>query len=222
MTWEVLTGDCLEIIPTLSGVAIDAVITDPVYGIGAPSGTINKKRNKTAYDTDLFHDTPEYIAGVVVPAINLLRDMVGCVILTPGNRNFCLYPQPDSFGAFYQPASVGVQTFGNADAQPIFYYGKNATKKNLGKACSFKTTERAEDVDHPCPKPLAAWQKLVLNHTLPGQTILDPFCGSGTTGIICARTGRNFIGIEIVPRYAELARQMIAEAFAKAWQPVMF
>ena len=45
-----------------------------------------------------------------------------------------------------------------------------------------------------------------------GATVLDPFCGSGTTGVACVQTGRNFIGIEIDPGYCEIARRRIADA----------
>lgn len=131
---------------------------------------------------------------------------------TPGNRNFSLYPQPDSFGCFYQPAAVGLQTFGNLDAQPIFYYGKNATKKNMGVRCSFQMTSQADDVAHPCRKPTKEWQQLILAHTLPGQTVLDPFMGSGTTGEICIKNDRKFIGVELDVAYFQLAKQRIEKA----------
>jgi len=49
-------------------------------------------------------------------------------------------------------------------------------------------------------------------HTLPGDTILDPFMGSGTTGVACVQTGRDFIGIEIDPTYFAIAEKRIAEA----------
>ena len=61
-------------------------------------------------------------------------------------------------------------------------------------------------------------QKLVSRLTEPGATILDPFMGSGTTGVACIKTGRNFIGIEIRPTYYAIAEKRIAEAQA---QPVL-
>ena len=50
----------------------------------------------------------------------------------------------------------------------------------------------------------------------PGQTILDPFMGSGTTGVACARLGRSFIGIEIEPRYFDIACKRIEDAYKQA------
>jgi DNA modification methylase len=202
-------GDCREILPTLG--RVDAVVTDPPYGIDGYRGSINKARGKANYAGG-FEDTPEYISSAVVPSIKLLIERCGCVVLTPGNRNMSAYPQPDSFGCFFQPASVGMQGFGNADAQPIFYYGKNASKKNLGKPCSYQLTESAEANGHPCVKPLRAWTKLVNNVTSLGQTVLDPFMGSGTTGVSCCRLGRKFIGIELEQSYFDISCKRIAEA----------
>ena len=209
-------GDCLEILPTLP--KVDAVITDPPYGINGYRGTVNMARGKANY-TDAFPDTAEYVRDVVVHGVRQMIAMCGCVVLTPGNRNFSAYPQPDSFGCFYQPASVGMQGFGNADAQPIFYYGKNASKKNMGVPCSYQLTESPEVNGHPCVKPYKAWSKIVGNVTLQGHTVLDPFMGSGTTGVACLNLGRKFVGIEIEPRYFDIACERIARAHA---QPRLF
>jgi len=53
---------------------------------------------------------------------------------------------------------------------------------------------------------------VIENYTNEGDTILDPFMGSGTTGVACVQTGRNFIGIEIDPTYFAIAEKRIAEA----------
>jgi DNA modification methylase len=214
MDYRLIQGDCLDVLPGLGG--IDAVITDPPYGINGGSGHINRERGKGNY-TGEFEDTREYIADVIVPIIKRLISMCGCVILTPGNKNFDLYPRPDSFGCYYQPAAAGLQVFGNLDAQPIFYYGKNASKKNMGVPCSYQLTEAPEANGHPCVKPIKAWTKLILNNTLPGQTVLDPFMGSGTTGVGCRTTGRRFIGVELDERYFKIAERRIAQA-----QPPLF
>lgn len=58
-------------------------------------------------------------------------------------------------------------------------------------------------------KPVALMQYLIERYTLPGQTVLDPFMGSGATGKACVRTGRNFIGVELDPHYFSVARDGI-------------
>ena len=65
---------------------------------------------------------------------------------------------------------------------------------------------------HPTQKPVALGAHFISLHTQPGDTVLDPFMGSGTTGVACVQTGRNFIGIEIEPKYFEIAQARISAA----------
>jgi site-specific DNA-methyltransferase (adenine-specific) len=58
---------------------------------------------------------------------------------------------------------------------------------------------------HPTQKPLALLERIIAAVTLPGDTVLDPFCGSGTTGVASVRLGRNFVGIELIPDYVQLS-----------------
>jgi len=69
-----------------------------------------------------------------------------------------------------------------------------------------------EITEHPTTKPLWLMQRLITVSTNPDMTVLDCFAGSGTTGVACVQTGRNFIGIEIDPTYFAIAEKRIAEA----------
>lgn len=69
--------------------------------------------------------------------------------------------------------------------------------------------------DHPTPKPVALAKHFIEIHSLPGDTILDPFCGHGWVGIAAVEMGRNFIGFEIDPEFSEVARRKIAAAEEK-------
>lgn len=203
-------GDCLEILPTLD--PVDAVVTDPPYGINGGRGGTSKKRGRGMYEGAFTHedDTPEFIRTVAVPAINACISMSTAVILTPGNKNFCLYPQPDSFGSMYQPQSTGAQRWGWCDSQPIFYYGKSPVQGLRLEACTYRVTTNDDcDWDHPCPKPLSFIKKMVAKGSRIDDFVLDPFMGSGTTGVACMNLGRKFIGIEIEPKYFEIACERI-------------
>lgn len=202
-------GDCREIVPELG--KFDLLLTDPPYGINGGRGSTSKERNKGAY-TDCFEDTPENIRDCVVPVINKCLFICKGGILTPGNRCFSLYPQPDSFGCFYQPASVGMQSWGNCDAQPIFYYGKSVMAgKNMGRPCSFTLTERPSCKSHPCSKPIKAWSKLVELHTESNHVILDPFAGSGTTGVAAKLLNRKCTLIEKEEKYCEISARRLSQ-----------
>lgn len=202
-------GDCREVLPTLlESSRVDVVLTDPPYGIDGAKG-LGGVRAKGAYASD-FDDSPEYIASVVVPVVESLIRSVRCVVVTPGNRAMSAYPQPKSFGVFYQPAAVGLQPFGNIDAQPIFYYG-TAGGGRMGKPCSFVLTETPEKNGHPCPKPLKAWKRLLVTVATPGDVILDPFMGSGTTLRAAKDAGFRSVGIELDERYCEIAAERLSQ-----------
>lgn len=205
---QIFHGDCREVLPEIR--PAEVALVDPPYGIEGGKG-LGAVRGRGDYAGDAFSDDRDYVESVVVPVVRNLRRTIGCIVVTPGNKNLDLYPQAQSFGAFYQPAAVGLQTFGNLDAQPILYYGKNASKRVMGSPCSYVLTEAPEKNGHPCPKPLKAWRVLLNNVSLPGQTVLDPFMGSGTTLRAAKDLGRKAIGIELEERYCEIAAQRCAQ-----------
>lgn len=200
-------GDCLEILPTLE--KVDAVITDPPYGVnlGVDGPT---SIGKTAYAS--FADTPEFVASVCVPAIKICIEKFGRVVLTPGARNCFLYPHPTEMGAIYNPAGAGFSRWGFTCSQPILYYGKDPHGSKKFPQ-SLQSTELSDKNGHPCPKPTKLMVWFVNRASLDGETILDPFMGSGTTGVACANLGRKFIGIEIEPKYFDIACERITNAY---------
>lgn len=89
---------------------------------------------------------------------------------------------------------------------PDFAEGQQTTIFKYGKPNSRKT------VDHPTVKPVGLMEQLLRVFSIEGHTVLDPFMGSGTTGVACVKTRRNFIGFEINGKYFDLAKKRIAEA----------
>jgi DNA modification methylase len=99
--------------------------------------------------------------------------------------------------------------------QPILYYGKDWRAGKGALPSGRQVTESAEKNGHPCPKPVGAWKWLV-DKTAPAMgTVLDPFMGSGTTGVACANLGRSFIGIELERKYFDIACERIEAAHAQ-------
>lgn len=202
-------GDCRDILPTLG--KVDAVVTDPPYGYGKPSGTIGK--NSTKRDYLSFEDTPENVREICVPAFVLaLKKAGGRGALTPGNRCAFYYPIPDAMGAFFQPASTGMCRWGRSTSQPILFYGRDPMLGKTIDRTSIQLTEKSSCGDHPCAKPIKAWSWLTCKLAMEGETVLDPFMGSGTTGVAAVQMGRDFIGIESEPKYFDIACRRIEEA----------
>jgi len=76
---------------------------------------------------------------------------------------------------------------------------------------------------HPTEKPVALMADLILLYTQPGDVVLDPFMGSGTTGVACLKTGRRFIGIERDPKWFDVAEKRLRRAVSDAaMQPDFF
>lgn len=207
-------ADCREVLPTLG--KVDLILTDPPWGINGRKNSKTKSRHginfeRAKNDYDSFEDSTEYIESVCAPAFCMALEKCNRAILTPGNRCLTLYPQPDSFGVFWQPASVGLQSWGRADSQPIFYYGKfpRESKKIPGQNLSWQLTKTPEDTGHPCGKPFRAWARLLHIGSIENETVLDLFTGSGTTLVAAKLQGRKAIGIEISERYCEIAANRI-------------
>ena len=205
---RLLLGDCLEILPTLG--RVDAVVTDPPYGVNLGSDPTHRIGN-TAYAS--FEDTPDDVARVVVPAIKMCIEMFGRVVVTPGTRCAWLYPAPSELGAIYFPAGAGFSRWGFTCSQPILFYGSDPYMPRNKQPNSTRSTELAEKNGHPCPKPLGLIKWLVSRATLVHEQVLDPFMGSGTTGVACVKTGRSFIGIEIDEGYFDIAVRRIQDAY---------
>ena len=82
---------------------------------------------------------------------------------------------------------------------------------------AFDFTVSGDMPPHPSPKPIEYMRKLIARLTRPGDVILDPFMGSGTTGVAAIMEGRNFVGVELDPGYYAIAHKRIANA-----QPPLF
>jgi len=197
-------GDCRE----WDGRA-DALITDPPYGMNLGThGGVNDKRptelRRQGYAS--YDDTPESFASVVVPAIvEILARTSRGAVFAPAPSAWML-PAPDALGGVFIPAANGHSPWGFQNLAPVLFYG-SAPDLNLGaKATMFRATGRAEvELGHPCPKPLPWMTWLVSLASKHGETVIDPFMGSGTTLAAAKALGRRAIGIEIDERYCEVA-----------------
>jgi DNA modification methylase len=205
-------GDCREILPTLG--RVDAVVTDPPYGVNfkgkATKHTQASKDFSGGYiggDTDI---------GPVVVAVALAIADRGVVF--PGSRLMFDYPKPYEIGCVYCPSGAGLGRWGFTVQHPILFYGMGMPHTRQGPS-GFESFDTVEDCGHPCPKPIRWMEWAVKKCSVAAQTILDPFMGSGTTGVACAKLGRKFIGIEIEPKYFDIACRRIEAAYA---QPDMF
>jgi len=194
-------GDCLEILPTLSG--IDAVVTDPPYGIGENRRKVLSRRQLAKPIDYGDFDWDEK------PANDVQID--ACVSVAPesviwGGNYFDL--PPSSKWLVWDKLNSG----DFADAELAWTNQKGAVRVFRHRWNGMiRQSERNTQRVHPTQKPIAlmTW---CLSFLPNAQTILDPFMGSGTTGVAAVQMGRKFIGIELEPRYFDIACERIENA----------
>ena len=219
-------GDCREILPLLP--KVDAVVTDPPYGVGLKrktndyTGSKFFDNGKSLQASVVYEDTPEHVRDLIRSAIAPAIERVGRAALFSGHRMMWEYPTPTSVGTAYVSNAAGRDPWGFGGNNPILYYGKDPyLAAGMGsRPNSFADNQPGESgIDHPTPKPIAWMKWLVSRASLNGETILDPFMGSGTTGVACVKLGRRFIGVEICEKYFDIACRRIEDAYK---QPDLF
>lgn len=203
-------GDCREV---LAEIEADVLITDPPYGIdlGKTIGRGDGHGLKlAAYGS--FDDSYDAFVFDVAPRLNaaILRTKRGAVFSGP---HIWEQRKPTAIGGVYCPAGQGRHGWGFKTFLPVLFYG-NAPNLNLGAKptvlVSSETPDRAAN-PHPVPKPLGWMTWLVGLASAKGETVLDPFMGSGTTLRAAKDLGRKSIGIEIEEKYCEVAARRLAQ-----------
>ena len=197
--------------------SVDACVTDPPYGVGLHKQTTKHTVRMGGYDTfsDDETETISLIKAVIPECVRVAK----CVLVTPGTRILFAYPRSDDIGTVFMSNGVGLGSWGFNCNNPILYYGKCPfLARGLGarpNSVSATSWTRRDNPEHPCEKP-EQWMKwMVIRATVEeGATVLDPFAGSGTTGVAAIRMGRNFIGCEISPEYHAIATRRLKEAEA--------
>ncbi len=193
-------GDCREILPTLG--KVDAVISDPPYGIAykSPSGSGQTVRGDYAviagddqpFDPSPFLGFPQVVLFGANHYANRLPNSAKWLVWdkrdggTPNNNSDC--------------ELAWVKVGGSARLIRHLWNGM------------LKASEREAQRVHPTQKPIAVMEWVIEQSTRRGQTILDPFLGSGTTGIAAFRLARPFIGIEIDQIYFDVACRRLQQA----------
>ena len=198
--WSMILGDCLEV---MRGMArVDAVVTDPPYGVDLGSGD-GGALHLDAYAS--HDDSYENFCAAVVPAI-AAAIALGTRAAVFSGPHIHEQKKPDAIGGIYCPAASARHCWGFKSFLPVLFYG-SAPKRPGHYPTAIVSTETVDrtTINHPVPKPLGWMLWLIGLASAEGETILDPFAGSGTTGVACLRLGRTFIGIERDPVYFKLA-----------------
>jgi len=194
-------GDCLEILPTLD--PVDAVVTDPPYGMKFQSTYRHKKHSTIKNDEGTTH---------LIEACALAA-----------NHSKYIFCRWDNLAEVPKPKSVITWVKNNWSMGDLEHEHARQTEVALfypGKNHDFPGKRPTDVIDarkignseHPTEKPVYLIEQ-ILGWTRGG--VLDPFMGSGTTGVACANLGRKFIGIELEEKYFDIACERIEAAYAQ-------
>lgn len=226
-------GDCREVLPTLG--PVDHVLSDPPY-----EDFLHRMKNSLR--GRIRSDNGPDLRGLDFDSIDAIRDdivrlcgsicegwfIVFCtpegvakwaVAINPSPMKYkraCVWVKPDSTPQLNgQGPAQGAENFICAWAGQGYSSWNSGGKRGVYTHC----VNVGRQGEHPTEKPVPLMMEIVGDFTKPGQTICDPFTGSGTTGVACLKLGRSFIGIEQNPKWFDLACRRIEEAHK---QPRLF
>jgi len=195
-------GDCREILPGLG--KVDAVITDPPYGIGEAAGK-NASRGKLAVAKDFGNDSwdDEPISDDLIRAV---REAGKWAVIFGGNY----YAMPAAKCWLIWDKENGESDF--ADCEMAWTNLPKAVRRIRYMWNGMLRANGEPRGDHPTQKPIGVMSWAINHVPKPNNLILDPFMGSGTTGVAAMNLQRQFIGIEREPKYFDIACRRIEDA----------
>lgn len=209
---KITLGDSLELIKQITDESIDCIVTDPPYGISYQSNKRKEKFDVLEGDSDAdFRILPELY--------RVLKNDSACYIYTSWAvypkwaeeiskyftiKNMCIWNKPggalgDLEGSFVSDFEICIFA---VKGRHILYGKREVAVWRLYR------DNRTEYV-HPTQKPMSAMEFPILKSSKKGDLVLDPYMGSGTTGMAAINCGRNFIGFEISPEYHKIATERI-------------
>jgi DNA modification methylase len=192
----------------MGGEKAQLCFTDPPYGANIEYAT--------------HEDSQENLRKLVDGFFPLAEECSELIALSPGINNMWLYKKPSwAIGWFYSAGS-GRTPWGFSAWQPILVFGKDP-KLAAGEGChpdGFQLLMSKEDAEenrklgHVVPKPLSVWERLMERLSNKYTSVIyEPFCGSGTTIVVCQNAGHKCRAIELDPSYVAVALERMSQAF---------
>lgn len=228
-------GDCLELMKGIPDGSIDAVITDPPYEY-VMGGMKSKKYNVGSWKADSYmnmkmsqfkHDDVFEFLNMVIPKMKKVNIYVFCSKLQLASYfdylnkhkklkfDLLIWDKSSEDGKYSMKSSK----FYTQDLEYVVriyqsgvslnkVWNEDHTKSDSSYYMKRQHYKQPRGL-HESQKPVELLQKYLLTSTNENETVLDPFMGSGSTGVACLNTSRNFIGMELDPKYFEIAKNRI-------------
>ncbi|MEW8051104.1 MAG: DNA methyltransferase [Candidatus Thiodiazotropha sp.] len=204
---KIIEGDCIELMRQMPAKSVDLVVTDPPYLVNY----------KDRFGRSILNDNDDYwVSPAFSQLYRLLKPNSFCV-------SFCGWSSIDLFVSASKQAgfqTVGQLVWQKDYASSSFYISihheqaivlaKGTPEKPSNPLKSVLPWSYSGNKLHPTQKHVDVIAPLVETFSNQGETVLDPFCGSGTTAVAAHELGRHYIGIEKAPEFAETARQRLS------------
>ena len=234
MQVNLYNDDCLKVMQSVPDNSVDCVVTDCPYHIVSggctniprndETGGILNKRNtftqKNAKSGKLFDNNDIEFEQWLPDVYRVLKDNSHCYIMINGRNLKDLQTQAEKVGFVFQQLLV----WNKGNATPNRYYlnacefilmlrkGGAKNINNMGTKNILSIPNIKGGKSHPTEKPVDLMSIMIENSTNLGEVVLDPFMGSGATGVACVNTNRKFIGIELDENYFNVAQERINKA----------
>ena len=218
MNIKLFNGDCLDVMQKLidNGVKVDAIITDPPYGISYQSSW---KIDKTKRFSKILNDGKPYY-DFIGRASELLKDTSSLHIFTRWDVQQQFIDEMKKYGLKCKNVLIWDKVvhgmgdlktaYGSRYESILFSSGKNFRFINKRPTDILKFQRcNPNTLKHPNEKPVPLLECIIADCVPDGGVVLDPFIGSGTTGVACKNLNRNFIGIELDKKYFDIAKERI-------------
>ena len=230
---KIFNSDCLPLLQKWvdKGLKVDCIITDPPYEINYLQNNWDKEKSLNwNYLFYLFDKLTKPESNIIIfQGWSSVCNTISCLPENLKLKDWIIYDRIKGRGAKTQSVSTREDilwiTKGN---KYIFNKIPSTIKKKTGglglkNGCEFRALSNVwtdispivpwskEKVNHPTQKPVQLMERCIKLWTNPNNIVLDPFMGSGTTGVACKNLGRNFIGIEKMDKYFEIAQKRISE-----------
>lgn len=229
---KLYNGDCLDVMDKLieAGVKVDAIITDPPYDIKNtnPGGNSMLSKSMVNYNKEILEQnlSKGFDYTRVLDKFCKLQDKINVYIWCnkaqiPVYLDYFVAKKKCSFDIIKWVKTNPIPTFHNkyiSDTEYCLYFRKGGFCKPANfedGSTLFMHPLNVKDkkkYKHPTIKPIEIIEKIIRNSSKENRVILDPFMGSGTTGVACVNLNRKFIGMELDKDYFEIAKNRIKEA----------
>lgn len=213
MNINIQRGDCLEVMKSIPDGSVDLILCDLPYGeVSQKSSGLRKldRGNADRCEMDLF-EVVNHFNRICTGSIYAFCGTEQISTLVAHFRSFGLTTRVGAWEKTNPSPMNGTRLWLSGLEFCVFARKPSATFNEHCKKALWQAPSGRAKI-HPTEKPVSLMERLILASTNEGETVLDNCMGSGTTGVACVNTGRNFIGIEKNREYFKIARRRIREA----------